>query len=437
MRQKNLNSLAQKPFNHEGKSRLPVLAALVFVSLFGVAAAFGIAPDTVTRTVPTRIVVEPIHLKLDQSSDNDQHSYGFVDKVREGDTVASLLERLNVDDEDAENFIRKDRVGQGLYQLRPGRTVRAQTSAEGDLLSLVYLNSQDNMLVIEKNGGGFKAAEQPIAPTTRTVFKSGVIRSSLFGATDAAGIPDIVTMQLAKIFATSIDFHQDLRRGDTFSVVYEMLYQNGEPVRVGKVLTAEFINQNKSYRVAYFESPEGDGDYYTPDGRNLRKAFLRSPIEFSRVSSGFSSSRFHPVLNKWRAHKGVDFAAPSGTGILATADGKVSFVGTKGGYGNVVEIKHHENYSTLYAHLSRFGKMRVGEKIRQGEVIGYVGRTGLATGPHLHYEFKVGGAHQDPLTVAPLSQPMTPALRPAFDKTSKSLMTQLELLRGTNLARFE
>lgn len=293
------------------------------------------------------------------------------------------------------------------------------------------------MLVIQKNGDGFNAAEQPIAPTARTVFKSGVIRSSLFGATDAAGIPETVAMQLAKIFSTQIDFHQDLRRGDQFSVVYEMLYQNGEPVRVGKVLTAEFINQNKSYRVAYFESPEGDGDYYTPDGRNLRKAFLRSPIEFSRVSSGFSSSRFHPVLNKWRAHKGVDFAAPSGTGILATADGKVSFVGTKGGYGNVVEIKHHENYSTLYAHLSRFGKIHVGEKIRQGEVIGYVGRTGLATGPHLHYEFKVAGAHQDPLTVAPLSQPMTPALRPAFDKTSKNLMAQLELLRGTNLARFE
>ncbi|MEY4729110.1 MAG: hypothetical protein RL020_268 [Pseudomonadota bacterium] len=438
MRHKNLNSLAQKPFNHEGKSRLPVLAALVFVSLFGVAAAFGIAPDTVTRTIPTRTVVETIDLKLAAvNTEDDQNSYGFVDKVREGDTVATLLARLNIDDEDAENFIRKDAVGQGLYQLRPGRTVRAQISADGELLSLVYLNSQDNMLVVEKNGDGFKASERPIAPIARTVFKSGVIRSSLFGATDAAGIPETVAMQLAKIFSTSIDFHQDLRRGDQFSVVYEMLYQNGEPVRVGKVLTAEFINQNKSYRVAYFESPEGDGDYYTPDGRNLRKAFLRSPIEFSRVSSGFSSSRFHPVLNKWRAHKGVDFAAPSGTGILATADGKVSFVGTKGGYGNVVEIKHHENYSTLYAHLSRFGKMRVGEKIRQGEVIGYVGRTGLATGPHLHYEFKVAGVHNDPLTVAPLSQPMTAALRPAFDKTSKTLMAQLELLRGTNLARFE
>ncbi|MGB8337612.1 MAG: peptidoglycan DD-metalloendopeptidase family protein [Burkholderiales bacterium] len=437
MRYKNLNSLAQMPISHEGKSRLPFLAALVFVSLFSVAAAFGIAPDTITRTVPTHTVVEPINLNLSISAEASPSAFGFQDKVRQGDTVASLLARLNIDDEDAENFIRKDPVGQGLYQLRPGRIVRAQTTEDGDLLSLVYLNSQDNMLVVEKNGDGFKASEQPIAPTVRTVFKSGSIRSSLFGATDAAGIPDTVTMQMAKIFSTSIDFHQDLRRGDKFSVVYEMLYQNGEPVRVGKVLTAEFINQNKSYRVAYFESPEGDGDYYTPDGRNLRKAFLRSPIEFSRVSSGFSSSRFHPILNKWRAHKGVDFAAPSGTGILATADGRVSFVGSKSGYGNVVEIKHHENYTTLYAHLSRFGKISKGEKIRQGEIIGYVGRTGLATGPHLHYEFKVAGAHQDPLTVAPLSQPMPVADRPAFDKTSKILMAQLELLRGTNLARFE
>ena len=169
MRSKSLNSLAQKPFNHEGKSRLPVLAALVFVSLFGVAAAFGIAPDTITRTVPTRTVVETIDLKLVAvDNDDDQNSYGFVDKVREGDTVATLLARLNIDDEDAENFIRKDRVGQGLYQLRPGRTVRAQTSADGDLLSLVYLNSQDNMLVIQKNGDGFNAAEQPIAPTVPT-----------------------------------------------------------------------------------------------------------------------------------------------------------------------------------------------------------------------------------------------------------------------------
>lgn len=436
MRHNNLNSLAQKPFNHEGKSRLPFLAAVVFVSLFGVAAAFGIAPDTVTRTIPTHTVVQPIALSLAAPAE-DQNIYGYQDKVREGDTVATLLERLNVYDEDAENFIRKDAVGQSLYQLRPGRIVRVQTSADGDLLSLMYLNNQDSMLVIEKNGTGFKASEQALELTARTVFKSGVIRSSLFGATDAASIPEVVGMQMAKLFSTDIDFHQDLRRGDQFSVVYEMLYQNGEPVRVGKVLTAEFINQNKSYRLAYFESPDGDGDYYTPDGRNLRKAFLRSPIEFSRVSSGFSSSRFHPILNKWRAHKGVDFAAPSGTGILATADGKVSFVGTKNGYGNVVEIKHHESYSTLYAHLSRFGKIHVGEKIRQGEVLGYVGRTGLATGPHLHYEFKVAGVHNDPMTVAPLSQPMTPALRPAFDKASKALMAQLELLRGTNLARYE
>jgi murein DD-endopeptidase MepM/ murein hydrolase activator NlpD len=436
MRHNNLNSLAQKPFNHEGKSRLPFLAALVFVSLFSVAAAFGIAPDTVTRTIPTHTVIQPIALSLVES-DEDQASYGFQDKVREGDTVATLLERLNVNDEDAENFIRKDAIGQTLYQLRPGRIVRAQTSVDGDLLSLMYLNNQDSMLVIEKSGTGFKASEQALELTARTVFKSGVIRSSLFGATDAAGIPETVGMQLAKLFSTDIDFHQDLRRGDQFSVVYEMLYQNGEPVRVGKVLTAEFINQNKSYRLAYFESPDGDGDYYTPDGRNLRKAFLRSPIEFSRVSSGFASSRFHPILNKWRAHKGVDFAAPSGTGILATADGKVSFVGAKNGYGNVVEIKHHESYSTLYAHLSRFGKIHVGEKIRQGEVLGYVGRTGLATGPHLHYEFKIAGVHNDPMTVAPLSQPMTAALRPAFDKASKALMAQLELLRGTNLARYE
>ncbi len=437
-----MNSLAQKRLTKtsktsEGASRLPVLAALVFVSLFGIAAAFGIAPETSVHNVPTTTVVQPVQLAPTAQATATKGSFGYQDKVREGDSVAILLARLNVDDLEAEDFIRKDAVAQRLYQLRPGRIVRVQTNEDGDLLSLVYLNTQETMLSIEKQGDGFSAKEQPIAPTVRTVFKSGKIRSSLFGATDAAGIPDAVTMQLAKIFSTDIDFHQDLRRDDTFSVVYEMLYQNGEPVRVGKVLTAEFVNQNKVYRVVYFESPDGEGDYYTPEGRNLRKAFLRSPIEFSRVSSGFSSSRLHPVLNTWRAHKGVDFAAAHGTGILATADGKVSFVGTKGGYGNVVEIKHHESYSTLYAHMSRFGGVRVGQKIRQGELVGYVGRTGLATGPHLHYEFKVAGVHHNPLTVAPLSQPMTAQYRPAFDKDAKALTAQLDLLRGTNLARFE
>lgn len=437
MHRNNLNSLAQKPSNHEGKSRLPVLATLVFVSLFGVAAAFGIAPDSVTHAVITSTVVEQIALQPQLQDIDNNKNFGNQDKVREGDTVATLLARLNVDDPDAEDFIRKDAVAQKLYQLRPGRMVRTKTTDDGDLLSLAYLNTQDTMLVITKQGDTFSASEEPIAPTVRTVFKSGKIRSSLFGATDAAGIPEAVGMQLAKIFSTDIDFHQDLRQGDRFSVVYEMLYQNGEPVRVGKVLSAEFINQNKSYRVVYFETPDGEGDYYTPEGRNLRKAFLRSPIEFSRVSSGFSSSRFHPVLNRWRAHKGVDFAAPSGTGILATADGRVSFVGNKGGYGNVVEIKHHESYSTLYAHLSRFGNVHKGDKIRQGEILGYVGRTGLATGPHLHYEFKVAGVHNDPLTVAPLSQPMTAEYRPAFNLVAKANTAQLDLLRGTNLARFE
>jgi len=236
-----------------------------------------------------------------------------------------------------------------------------------------------------------------------------------------------------------MDFHRDLRKGDRFAVVYEMQNVDGEPVKAGRILATEFVNQGRVLQAVYFEDASGRGGYYAPDGRNMRKAFLRSPLEFSRVTSGFSGTRFHPVLQTWRAHKGIDYGAPTGTRIRATADGVVDLIGQRNGYGNVIMLRHANGYSTLYGHLSGFTQsLRYGAKVVQGEVIGFVGMTGLATGPHLHYEFHVSGVHVDPLRRAPQPGPsITASLRSAFDLNVRDRLAALELLRETNLAALE
>ena len=261
----------------------------------------------------------------------------------------------------------------------------------------------------------------------------------MYAATDAAGLPDAAANKLNELFSGDIDFHHDLRKGDKFTVVYEMIYSNGTLLSAGRIQAAEFINQGRAYRAVYFQKDEQHGDYYTPEGNSVRKAFLRSPLEYSRVSSGFTNSRFHPVLNKWRAHRGVDFAAPTGTRVKATADGMVASFGRENGYGNVIKINHQGRYSTVYGHLSRFAKgLHRGQRVLQGEVIGYVGMTGLASGPHLHYEFKVDGRQHNPMRVAlPDATPVDDADRVAFQSVADDLVTRLNLLRNTNLARLD
>ena len=261
----------------------------------------------------------------------------------------------------------------------------------------------------------------------------------MYAATDAAGLPDPVANQMAEIFAGDVDFHRDLHHGDRFSVIYEMSYSNGEPVSAGRILAAEFTNQGKTYRASYFQMPGTKGDYFSPDGKSMRKAFLRSPLEFSRVSSGFSNSRLHPVLNTIRAHKGVDYAAPIGTKVKVTADGTVAQIGKQNGYGNVVVVNHQGRYSTVYGHLSAFVKgMRQGQHVNQGDLIGYVGMTGLATGPHLHYEFKIDGVQRDPLRVAlPDARPITKQQRTAFEDTTRQYNGRLAMLREARLAKLD
>jgi murein DD-endopeptidase MepM/ murein hydrolase activator NlpD len=270
-------------------------------------------------------------------------------------------------------------------------------------------------------------------------MSSAEIRQSLFGATDAAGLTDAIALQLVDIFSSDIDFHRDLRKFDRFSLVYEMFFSRGEPVRSGRVLAAEFTNQGNTYRAVWFEYAPDQGGYYTFDGRSLRKQFLRSPLEFSRISSGYSSARYHPLLREWRAHKGIDYAAPTGTRIRAIADGTVDFAGRQGGYGNLIVLRHQTQYTTWYGHLSGFAKaLRSGSRVHQGEIIGYVGATGLATGPHLHYEFRVNNVQKNPLNIAmPAAPPITADQRPRFAEATRAFDDQLVLLRTTNLARLD
>ena len=439
MQQANGVILAQKLARLLPGSRLFRVAAMLVLPFIGVVAAFGIAPDTVTEPVTRMQVVQdlalpaaPLPVAIGEAG------YWREDRILRGDTLAELLARLGANDDAALQFLRNTRTARTLYQLAPGKTVRANVAGDGRLLALRY-QTGSKVLNVERQGDGFSVSEVPVELERRVMMKSGEIRSSLFAATDAAGLSDAVAIQVADIFSTDIDFHRDLRRGDHFSVVYEMFYDRGEPVRSGRVLAAEFINVGRLYRAVYFQYSEEHGGYYTPDGRNIRKAFLRSPLEFSRISSGFGS-RFHPILKQWRAHKGIDYAAPTGTRVKATGDGVVEFAGRHaGGYGNLVVLRHQSKYTTWYGHLSGIAKgIRKGARIAQGEVIGFVGATGLATGPHLHYEFRINDVYENPLRVVlPAAPPISPDLKPAFDAAAAPLSQQLMLLRNTQLSRLD
>jgi murein DD-endopeptidase MepM/ murein hydrolase activator NlpD len=353
--------------------------------------------------------------------------------------VVELLTRLNLNDAAASDYLRKDVEAASFRKLPVGTEVQAETTASGGLIAVRYLDGNGSQILIENQDEKFKARTLPAQLENRLFVRSGEIKTSLYAAADEAGLPEAAANQLNELFSGDIDFHHDLRKGDKFTVVYEMAYSNGALIHTGRIQAAEFINQGHSYRAVYFQKDAQHGDYYTPEGKSVHKAFLRSPIEFSRVSSKFSLSRFHPILNKWRSHKGTDFAAPMGTKVKVTADGIVSLVGNQGGYGNVIMVNHQGRYTTVYGHLSRFAKgLHKGQHVAQGEVIGFVGMTGLATGPHLHYEFRVNGHQHDPLRVAlPDAKPIDSSDLAAFQPVANDLAARLNLLRNTNLAQLD
>ncbi len=443
MQNNEIGILAQKPFLkgrklslYERKLSLRWLVAISSLPLFGIVAAFGIAPETQTRQIPVHAVIENLQLPSPAVPSDNTGSFWHEERIQRGDTMSALLDRLNVNDEDINGFLQSAKDSKSLRQLIPGKIVRAQTDSEGNLLALQYISSSETMLKVEKQAEGFKASDDAVPLEARLMMKSAIIKSSLFGATDAANIPDNIATQIADIFSSDIDFHSDLQKGDKVTVVYESFYNKGELIKTGRVLAAEFINSGKSYRAVYFQDREGRGGYYTPEGKNLRKAFLRSPLEFSRVTSGFTNARFHPVLKEWRAHKGVDYGAPVGARVKAVADGTVAFVGKQGGYGNLLILQHQGQYSTAYGHLSAFAKgLHKGSKVNQGDVVGQVGMTGLATGPHLHYEFRVAGVQRNPLSIAmPTAFPIAAQYKADFSKMAENLTMRLNLLKNTNLA---
>lgn len=431
--------LAQRP------ARLGLVHQLVFgglllvVPALTVLTAFGIAPGVALESVPQSLVQEPLDLPEPEALPAADARFVTQERVLRGDTVAALFERLGVSDPKALDFLRADATGRTLFrQLVPGRMLQAETGTDGELRTLRYFLSAASLLEVTRVGDGFAARHRAVSEPARIFHRSATIRSSLFAATDAAGIPDAIALQVARVFATDIDFHSDLRKGDRFSLVYEMIYDSGELVAPGRILAAEFVNDGRAYQAVLFEDDEGGASYYSFDGTNRAKAFLRSPVEFSRVSSGFGG-RFHPIFRNWRAHTGVDFAARHGTRVIASADGHVVAAGTRGGYGNAVEIRHGGGITTLYAHLSGFAKgVRAGARVRQGDPIGYVGATGYATGPHLHYEFKMSGIHQDPMRVAlPKADPVPAHLKARFTEHASTARATIVRVSTASAARFE
>ena len=359
-------------------------------------------------------------------------------KVKSGDNLAKLFDRASIKPQQLHEMMKLGKDVKQLTQIYPKDILRVLSDDDGNLQALRYEIDHENYLIVErKDDGQLMANTYKHDIETRTTHASGVIDTSLFLAGQEAGVSQSIIMELAGIFGWDIDFALDIRTGDRFTLVYEEIFRNGEKIKDGNILVAEFINDGKIYKAVRYTNPETSrAEYFTPDGKSMRKAFLRSPVNFTRISSGFTTSRYHPVLHKFRSHKGVDYAAKRGTPILASGDGKVIHKGNKGGYGRTIIIQHGSQYSTLYAHLNGYHKnLRVGSKVKQGQTIGYLGSSGLATGPHLHYEFRVNGVHRNPLTVRlPIAKPVPERYLADFELSTAPMLAQLELLTRTQLA---
>lgn len=416
-----------------------ITAAVVALMLTGTGGAFAVAslgPDV--ADLPVQTLAYPVQPLPQSTTLALLEAPGFTlyrsERTRSSDSAETLLQRLGVADPVAAAFLRKDNLTQQNLMGRAGRSVSVETTDNHQLLKLTARWAPDDngtfrRLVIERKdtGSSFQSRLETAPLVANSRLAGGVIYSSLFAATDAADIPDSVAIQMAEIFSGAIDFHRSLRKNDRFSVVYETLEADGEPLRAGRVISTEFYNNGKTHQAVWFQEPNASkGAYYSFDGESMRRAYLASPVEFSRISSGFKM-RMHPILKQWRAHLGTDYAAPTGTAVRTVGDGVVEFAGVQNGFGNVVFVKHRNQHVTVYAHLSRID-VRKGESVEQGQRIGAVGATGWATGPHLHFEFRVNGVHQDPQTIVAQSDaaaPVSPAARPAFDRMVAGIRMQL------------
>lgn len=414
-----------------------VTAVVVTVLLGGGGGAFAVAnlgPDA--SNLPVRMLVETLETpNLDQQvAALEQKTLKLYrnDITRGSDTAESLLRRLGLVDSVAAAYIRKTpEVRQALLN-RSGRNVSVEANEQQQLITLTTRwlkndnDTQFQRMVIMRNANNQFSVRTDSAPLTASIrMTGGTVASSLYAASDEARLPDSVTSQLADVFSGQIDFHRALRKGAVFSVVYETLEAEGEPLRAGRLLSAEITNDKKTYDAVWFQEPGQKGAYYTMGGDSLRRAFLASPMPYSRRTSGFGM-REHPIFHTQRAHLGVDYAAPTGAPVISVADGVVVESGFSGGFGNMVVVQHNARQSTVYAHLSKIG-VRKGQAVKQGDNLGAVGATGWATGPHLHFEFRINGRHVDPLTLAQQgsSEPISAALRPQFNQRAQYARSQL------------
>ncbi len=438
--------------SHPFRSRFSKVATAVAVTT-------ALAAVTALATAPLRHAEDPLpalQTVIDSLPVTSTSLYGESDetfvraeRIQRGETLASLLNRLGATDPDFHKFVASNPLARKLLQLPSGRTVTADIDSAGRVRSLQYrFGSLDpnsaqpaRRLTVERHDEGFYVTEEPVPVERQVAMGVAEIQSTLFAAIDASGIPDAVASQIADILEDKVDFSRDLRRGDRLRVLYEMIRESDslDPPVVGRVLALEFDNDRNRHEAIWFDRGGGQGEYFAFDGRSLKRSFLRQPVEFSRVSSGFQPARMHPILKYTREHKGTDFAAPIGTKVRSSGDGVIEFIGQQRGYGNVIVVKHRNEIRTLYAHLHGFsGDLAVGTHVAQGEVIGFVGATGIATGPHLHYEFIVDGENVDPMTVAmPGSSPLDRNEMKRFTIQVDSLRMRLAQLEGMKLARFE
>lgn len=355
--------------------------------------------------------------------------------VEKGQALASIFKQQGLSPALLDKIVTSSPQAKALARIHPGQKLRFAFDTEDALQQLILERSRITRLEISRTENGFLAKEISRPVEKRFANATGIIESSLFVDGQKAGLSDAQIMELAKIFGWDIDFALEIREGDQFHVIFEEQYLDGEKLKNGPILAAEFVNRGNIYKAVRYTDEAGDIAYYDAQGHAKRRAFIRTPVKFARISSRFTRKRWHPVLKRWRSHKGVDYAAPTGTPVKATGNGKVVFRGKKGGYGNAVFLRHGGKYTTVYGHLSRFAKgLRNGKAVKQGQVIGYVGSTGLASGPHLHYEFRVNGVHRNPLTIKlPKTVRLAKDELSRFRKLTAPLVAQLDELRAKTM----
>ncbi len=420
---------------------LATLTASTIALIAAIAPGFANAtlhPETLPRVVQELPLPEPEPIVIEASPDAVLAEAPAAEpmwrsvEVQRGQTMGNIFASLSLSGATLQNLLKHPGAKESLTRIHPGKRFEFLISPEGALQALRFERDESSVVTLHLDQGKVSEQVEQRDMQVRIAMRAGEIRDSLYNAGAKAGLSNGTIVEMAKVFGYDIDFAQDLRVGDHFSVVYEEVYRDGERLRGGDILAATFINQGKRYTAFRYEFADGRREYFDETGRPLRKSFMRTPVEFTRISSVFSAARKHPILGRTRAHQGVDYAAPSGTPIMAAGEGRVSFAGWQNGYGRTIVIDHGRGYTTLYGHMSKLGKYKTGARVQQGATIGYVGMTGLASGPHLHYEFRINGAHRDPLKVTmPKPEPLPRAELARFSMQTQPLLAKLELMDGS------